>query len=228
MSTRRLLAVAVTLTALAIPLACGGASDSDSDSATSSADSDQRASETGNPALPPPDGAQRLPPNDIAYLRRLYDPVLEPMGVRITYGGLSDPARAYAEDNNGTHLALYVEPTGSYSTEQYVDGLWTISALMTPDVFARWPELLSFDVCQEPRPGEDDSDKPPPVTQILLTREQSQTIDWENGDLVDLLVAKELNPKMLVNINTEIRRAPGYGAAVAAARTRAGASTIPG
>jgi hypothetical protein len=171
------------------------------------------------PGLPPYDASQQLPPNDVAALRRLYDPVLEPLGVRLTRGALIDTTdNRYQPSNDGRHLALYVEPVGEYSNEQYVDGFWTISALVTPDVFARWPQLESYDICQEPLPSVDDDPEPFPLTQINLTREAAAQVDWQDGDLVDLLVLSRTNDDAKVIVNREIRATPTYQAAEQAAR----------
>jgi hypothetical protein len=169
--------------------------------------------------LPPYDGSQQLPPNDVAALRRLYDPALEPLGVRLTRGALIDTSNnRYVPSNEGRHLALYVEPIGAYSNEQYVTGFWEISALITPDVFARWPQLASYDICQEPLPGVDDDPEPFPLTQINLTREAASEIDWENGDLVDLLALSRTNDDVKVIVNRDIRATSAYQAADRAAR----------
>jgi hypothetical protein len=159
----------------------------------------------------------------VGSLRRLYDPVLEPMGLRLTRGALIDTSNdQYTPSNDGTHLALYVEPTGDYTDAQYLDGFWTVTALITPDVFARWSGLESYDICQEPLPSVDDKPEPFPITQINLTRDAAATVDWENGDLVDLLVVSRTNPDVKVVVNRELRQSTPYMAADAAARTKAG------
>ena len=128
-------------------------------------------------------------------LRELYDPALAKLGVRMTRAELIDITNSrYEPSNDGRHLAMYVEPIADYSNEQYVNGFWTVSALITPDVFARWPELESYDICQEPLPALDDSPEPFPVTQINITRAAAATIDWQDGDLVDLLTASRPIP----------------------------------
>lgn len=208
--------------ALVAPLlvlgACGADDSADSAATTTVA----AATASGLPAF---DAEQRLPPNDVGSLRDLYDPVLADFGVRLTRGALVDTSDGrYVPSNDGRHLALYVEPLGDYSTDQYVAGFWTISALMTPDVFARWPELESYDICQEPRPGEDDDPEPFPITQVNVTREAAAQIDWADGDLVDLLVASRTKPDVKVIVTRELRQHPGYAAADAAARTKAGGS----
>lgn len=196
--------------------------------ACSSDDGDSGATATTAPVtaadgLPAFDDEQRLPPNDIGSLRNLYDPVLATYGVRLTRGALVDTSGGrYEPSNDGRHLALYVEPLADYTTEQYVEGFWTISALMTPDVFARWPDLESYDICQEPLPSENDEPEPFPITQINLTRAAAESIDWQDGDLVDLLVATRSNPDVKAVVNREVRQSPSYAAADAAARTKAG------
>lgn len=195
---------------------------------------DPQATATTRPApangLPAFDPEQQLPPNDIGSLRHLYDPVLEPMGLRLTRGALVDTSNdQYTPSNDGTHLALYVEPTGDYSDEQYVTGFWDVTALITPDVFARWPGLQSYDICQEPLPSVDDRPEPFPVTQVNITRQAADTVDWAGGDLVDLLVVARTDPDTQVVVSRTIRQHPAYQAADAAAKTKAGLNpdTIP-
>lgn len=204
---------------VAVALALGACSSSDDTSPDAAS-----ATTASGPAagLPPYDDEQRLPPNDVGSLRRLYDPVLEQLGVRLTRGTLVDTsAGRYVPSNDGRHLALYVEPIGDYTNEQYVEGFWTISALITPDVFARWPDLESYDICQEPLPSVNDDHEPFPITQINITRAAAASIDWEKGDLVDLLAAARNDRDVRVVVNREIRETPAYAAADAAARSKA-------
>ena len=63
------------------------------------------------------------------------------------------------------------------SVEQYVEGIAAASRVFLPNVFARWPGLESFDVCQEPPASADEPKDPPPVTQIEVTRAQAEAID---------------------------------------------------
>jgi hypothetical protein len=197
--------------------------------------SDTGSSATAPTTLPTPaeglpafDAEQKLPPNDVGSLRELYDPALAKLGVRMTRAELIDITNSrYEPSNDGRHLAMYVEPIADYSNEQYVNGFWTVSALITPDVFARWPDLESYDICQEPLPAVDDSPEPFPVTQINITRAAAATIDWQDGDLVDLLTASRTNPDLTIVVNRAIRQSPTYVAADAAARTKAGLNPAP-
>ena len=176
--------------------------------------------------LPPYDGSQQLPPNDVAALRRLYDPALERLGVRLTRGALIDTSNnRYVPSNEGRHLALYVEPIGAYSNEQYVTGFWEISALITPDVFARWPQLASYDICQEPPNSEDDSAEPFPESQIEVSRAFAESFDWENGTLADLLAADRASDDVRIITSRRVMQDPAYVEARDAARDHTTTST---
>jgi hypothetical protein len=189
--------------------------------------SSSSTSTTVGSTLPPFDPAQRLPPNDVGALRRLYDPVLATMGLRMTRAQLVDATDGrYQPSNDGTHLALYVEPTGDYTTDEYATGFWQLTSLMTPDVFNRWPELVSYDICTEPLPSVDDRPEPFPVTQVNLSRVAASQIDWEDGSLVDLLAASRTLPDVKVVFNRDVRASESYRAADDAAKARVvGATT---
>lgn len=218
--SRRTVGVLVVAAALLLA-ACG--SDSGSSSATP-----QTTLPTPAEGLPAFDPQQQLPPNDVGSLRALYDPALAKLGVRLTRAELIDVTDSrYEPSNEGRHLALYVEPVADYSDDQYVNGFWTVSALMTPDVFARWPQLESYDLCQEPLPAVDNSPEPFPVTQINISRAAADTIDWKDGDLVDLLTVSRTNPDLRIVVNRAIRQNPAYAAADAAAKTKAGLNPAP-
>jgi hypothetical protein len=213
--------MALVAAATLVMSACGA----DSGSSSEIAPTTRPAPADGLPAF---DAEQQLPPNDVGSIRELYDPVLAKLGVRVTRAELIDTSDGrYEPSNDGRHLAMYVEPIGDYSNEQYVNGFWTVSALITPDVFARWPELKSYDICQEPLSAVDDRPEPFPVTQINLTRAAASTIDWADGDLVDLLTASRTNPDLKIVVNREIRQSPTYVAADAAARTKASLNPAP-
>ncbi len=169
--------------------------------------------------LPPPDPGQALPPNDVGTLRRLYDPALAALGLRLTRGALIDTSGdSYMPSDSGTHLALYVEPLDdTYTPADYVEGLWTVSALVTPDVFARWSGVASYDICQEPPPSVDDDKDPLPYTQINLTRAESAAFDWASGSLPVLLAAARTSGDFDLVVAKEVRTTPQYQAANSAA-----------
>ncbi len=218
-------------TALAAALALGPtlgvtACSDDSTSSTSTT-----VASGANPLLPPVDGAQALPPDDVTTLRRFYEPVLEPFGLTLTRAALIDRSQGgYEPSPTGTHLALYVEPTRTFGDDEFVANLWELTAAVTPDVFARWSGLVSYDICQEPNPGEDDRPEPFPVTQIDVTRQAAAEVDWPAGDLVDLLVAARTVPDFAVRVKRTLRENPTYQEASQAADAEilaSGATTVP-
>jgi hypothetical protein len=168
---------------------------------------------------------QTLPPQDLTSIRAVYDEALATMGLRLTRAALIDlTGGRYEPSPDGRHLALYVEPIEpGYTAQQYADRFWTLSALVTPDVFERWPEIESYDICQEPLPEVDDSPEPPPVTQINITRAAAQEVDWVDGDLVELLVAGRSDEDVRLYANRMVRDVPSFVAATEAARAATGA-----
>lgn len=133
-----------------------------------------------------------LPPNDEAALARIFDEELDALGLRFTRGALIDVGGGgYEASDSGTHLAVYVEPTGDYAAADYADGVVASARVFLPVVFERWPGLETFDVCQEPLPVRDDRETPPPVTQLNLTEGEASDIDWETVTLADLLARNQ-------------------------------------
>src|SRR4029453_9716298 len=65
--------------------------------------------------------ANALPPNDKAAIERVFAPALDRLGVRLTRGALVDP-KTGKPSSSGKHLAVYVEPTGNYTSEDYARG----------------------------------------------------------------------------------------------------------
>jgi hypothetical protein len=178
------------------------------------------ATTVSDEVLPAFDPAQELPPNDVGSLRRLYDPVLAPLGLRLTRGALIDLAGGgYEPSNTGTHLALYAEPIApDYSPTQYLESFWDVSATITPDVFARWSALESYDICLEPVDAVDDRDEPFPVTQVNITREAAAAIDWANAELVDLITAGRVEADVRVIISRDLRNSPEFQAVLELSR----------
>ena len=182
----------------------------------------------GEPSATAPassDPASELPPNDVDELKAIFDPELEPLGLRLTRGTLREPSSGggYEISSEGTHLALYVEPTGPYSTRQYLDGVITVTQMFAPEIFDRWSGLESFDICQEPHAKVDPSAEPQPVTAIDMTEEQAREIDWETVSLVDLL-ARSLRqpPEIGLAVSPEMRESPRYERAIRKALDRSG------
>ena len=180
------------------------------------------------PGLPAFDAEQQLPPNDVGSLRELYDPALAKLGVRMTRAELIDITDSrYVPSNDGRHLAMYVEPIADYTDEQYVNGFWTVSALITPDVFERWPELESYDICQEPLPRSTTGPSPSRSRRSTsLERRRRRSIGKRRSRRSARGLAT--NPDLTIVVNRAIRQTPTYMAADAAARTKAGLNPAPG
>jgi hypothetical protein len=138
------------------------------------------------------DDERTLPPNDFDQLADIFDPELEPLGLKLTRGALIDTEGGrYRPSDSGRHLAVYVEPTGEYTPAEYAEGIVPSAQVFLPEVFERWGRLETFDVCQEPLPGVDDRKEPPPVTQLFLSRAEARDLDWTAVTLAELLAAKE-------------------------------------
>ena len=195
-SGRRLVAVGVVFAAFALT-ACG------SDDAASPATSEQPT----------------LPPNDVEALAEILDPVVEPLGLHLTRGALIDLDVSYEVSDDGTHLALYVEPTDDFTLDDYVDGIGSVTAMITPLVFERWSGLESYDICQEPPTADDPSDEPFPATQVNLTRVQYDAIEWDGAGTVQVVAASMTDPRGLdLIVSQQVRDSEAYQRAETEAR----------
>ena len=222
MTARRSSALVLTMGLLLGATACGDDGDAstattDPPTSTTAADTTTASSDTSTTAKP----VDPLPPAAAADLEPIYGPALAALGLRLTdRGGLIDrTGGGYVPSAEGTHLALYVEPVGDRSVPQYIEGIRDV-AVVFGDVFERWPGLVSYDVCQEPveAPGES-AGEPLPITQIELTREEAEAIDWDTVSVVDLVRASRADPPGLaLRVSSTLARDPAYVAVVDAAR----------
>jgi hypothetical protein len=136
---------------------------------------------------------RRLPPADRDTLARIFDPMLEELGLRTTRARLQS-LRNYEETPRGRHLAIYVEPIGdSFTNADYVSTFTELAQVFLPRVFDRWKGLKSFDVCQEPLSSVDAREEPPPLTQILVTRKGHRLVKWRDVTLAELLRVADEN-----------------------------------
>jgi hypothetical protein len=141
--------------------------------------------------------AKALPANEKAAIERVFAPELKRLGVRLNRGALVD-LKTGKPSATGTHLAVYVEPTGDFTPEDYARGTVRTLRAFLPAAFERWGGLNSFDVCQEPLPATDARPEPPPVTKVDLTKAASRKVQWDDLDLTRLLRdAKRLGPRAL-------------------------------
>jgi hypothetical protein len=174
------------------------------------------------------DSSKALPPNDKAAIERVFAPALKQLGVRLTRGALVD-LKTGKPSATGTHLAVYVEPTGDYTPEDYARGTVKTLRAFIPVAFERWGGLTSFDVCQEPLPAADARPEPPPITKVDLTKAASGKVRWDDVDLARLLRdAKRLGPRALsVYAKPDVRLTGFYQAAAVKANTSGKTAPAP-
>jgi hypothetical protein len=75
---------------------------------------------------------------------------------------------------------------GAATNEDYISRIMPTAELVAPDAFAEYSGLATFDLCQEPPPGVDDSAEPVPVTVLFMTRAQVESVDWDTATTTDL------------------------------------------
>jgi hypothetical protein len=205
MTRRTLLGAAV-----AALLALGAAACGDDETADPAGTTREAGATTTTEAVP----ADALPPPGALELESIYGASLAEIGLQLTdRGGLIDRSGGgYEPAATGRHLALYVEPIGERSTEEYIDGILGVATVFS-DVFDRWPGLESYDVCQEPVEDGDEEPgtEPLPVTQIELTRAEAAAIDWDTVTVVDLVRSSRADPPGLaLRVSTELINDPAF------------------
>jgi hypothetical protein len=126
-----------------------------------------------------------LPPSARKALVAIFDPKVKRFGLRVTRAALVNPKQE--RDAHGTHLAIYVEPTGDRTPDDYIAGTVDVTKVFVPYVFERWKDLKSFDVCQEPRSAVDPRPVPTPETQFFATRAGSKLVDWKTVDVATMI-----------------------------------------
>jgi hypothetical protein len=155
--------------------------------------------------------SRRLPPNNKAAIEKVFRSELDRLGLRLTRGALVD-LESGRPTSKGTHLAVYVEPVGPYSADDYVGSIVAVTKVFAPRSFDTWSGLVSFDVCQEPLPSVDTRREPPPKTKVDMTRDASDKVDWDDLDLPQLLVdERRLGKRELsVYVDPEVRSTTMY------------------
>ena len=158
-----------------------------------------------------------LPPAARKDLVAIFAKKLKPLGLRVTRAALVNPSQK--RDPKGTHLAIYVQPTGAYSIDAYLQGTVDVSKVFLPYVFRRWKDLRSFDVCQEPRPAVDPRPVPAPETQVYATRAGSKLVDWKTVDVATMIrtsreesaaAGTQHQPRFSVFVAKHIQITPAY------------------
>jgi hypothetical protein len=170
--------------------------------------------------------ASKLPPNKKAVIEKVFESRLDRLGLRLTRGALVD-LKTGKPSASGTHLAVYVEPTGPYTPDDYARRVVAVTRVFAPLSFDTWRGLQSFDVCQEPLPEVDARPEPPPKTKVTMTRDAARKVRWKGLDLPTLMIdAKRLGSRQLsVYAAPDVRSTPRYQDA--AVRAQASQTTSP-
>ncbi len=105
-------------------------------------------------------------------MRAIYEQPFADMGLHLTRASV-------VQLDTGPHLQLYVEPVGGATNEDYISRILPTARVVAPDAFAEYTDLATFDMCQEPPPGVDDSAVPVPVTVLFMTRAQVEDVSWD-------------------------------------------------
>ncbi len=138
-----------------------------------------------------------------------YGAALGRLGFRITRAGVTEAMGTEEYVKDGTHLAIYVVPSKRLTPEAYLSSLADVADVFLPDVFDDDNRIASFDVCQEPHPdgtSQPAEGEPPPVTQVLVTRDQAALVDWEAADAQELVASAEARPNRLgLYVNDEVK-----------------------
>lgn len=156
--------------------------------------------------------------DDITELQAVYGPPLAELDLVITRGGV-------VEFRGGNHLQLYAEPTTAAADnppQVFLDRMLTSFQALLPLLFDAYPDLDSFDLCQEPVP---DPTTPPtepgyeePVTLFLITREGYESVeDWSTATLTDLfaVAGEELDDLGYSEVAPEVASLPAFQEATA-------------
>jgi hypothetical protein len=135
-----------------------------------------------------------------ADLVRTFDEQLAPLDLRISRAGVTERygEGEYDAEGVGGHLAVYVAPTRRFTPDDYVNRIAPVAQVFVPSVFEAFPDIRSFDVCQEPSGPHEET--PKPVTQLLVDREQSALTEWSSADLTTLVQAGAAVPNRLTLI----------------------------
>lgn len=169
---------------------------------------------------------RKLPPDKKAAIAKVFASEVDRLGLRLTRGALLD-LKTGKPSPSGTHLAVYVEPTGPYTADDYARRIVAVTKVFAPRSFDMWRGLTSFDVCQEPTPDVDARPEPPPKTKVTMTRDAAREVRWKRLDLPTLLSdAKRLGSRALsVYAEPEVRSTTRYQDAMV--RAEASAATTP-
>jgi hypothetical protein len=154
-----------------------------------------------------------LPPHTLEGLGPILDPMVEPLGFRVTRAALIS-LDTYQATPDGTHLAVYVVPLDDQTPSGYARQIVPLAAALLPGVFDRWPALQSFDVCQEPFDW-DGEGTPPSYTILDLDRESAAALDWATVELPELIALAKLDRDITLSVDATVGRSRAFQDALA-------------
>lgn len=195
----------------------GGAGATTTSTAPQAADSTSSSTaplaDTTSTTAAPTTTARPLPPHEKEDLVEALGAIALPLGYEISRAALID-RDTYEVTPEGGHLAIYLAPVSDLSVDEFAADLPAIASAFIPLVFDRWPELESFDVCQEPFGSEQET--PPSLTIVDLTREAAQELDWALVDLPTLIGAASEVDGLTVWARSAVRNSATWQAATGA------------
>lgn len=150
-----------------------------------------------------------LPPRDTGALVEVVAPLIPADDeIQRVYLDVSDAP-------GGTVMfSIYVRPRGPRSAEGYARRLAPLAKRLIPELFARYPGVRAIDLCQELPNDFSSTDSPPPVTRVLIFRDDAASIDWSVFDLATIRrEARGDHPKIQLQVATEVTKAPSFVAA---------------
>jgi len=153
-----------------------------------------------------------LPPHTLEGLAPILDPMVEPLGFRVTRAALIS-LDTYQPTPDGTHLAVYVVPLEDQTPSAYARQIVPLAAALLPAVFERWPALESFDVCQEPFAW-DGEGTPPSYTILDLDRESAGTVDWATIELSGLIAVAKEDRDITLSVDAQVGNSRAFQAAL--------------
>lgn len=128
-----------------------------------------------------------LPADGPEAMDAVYGDDLRALGLRVTRSRIVDAGEDGSMLPDANHLAVYVEPVDDLTPEQYLANIPALAKLFLPAVFDRWPEVGTFDVCQEPPSSGGSSTEPRPRSALAITEEQAAGIDWPAVTLEEMV-----------------------------------------
>ena len=131
------------------------------------------------------------PGNVLSQFKQRYDAALAPYGFRVSRAGFTSDVSSESYAAGGHHLAVYAVPTRKLADEEYVAAIGPVAKVFLPEVFDRYPELQSFDVCEEPI---SDEDEPRPRTQLVISADQAKLVDWSSTTTESLVRGTRSTP----------------------------------